>query len=73
MRDVLGQLNYAEYHSTAEARAEGLATAKAAYDGMQLLELYVPVILGIIIIVLTIAFAYNLRRLRAQTNNQRTS
>ena len=64
LRDVIGQLLYLEYNSTAEAKAQGLADAKAAYDGMQLLELYVPMILGIIIIILTIALAYNVRRLK---------
>ena len=72
MRDVLGQLNYAEYHSTDEAKAEGLATAKVAYDGMQLLELYVTMILGIIIIVLTIALVYNLRRLKTKCHQNQS-
>jgi hypothetical protein len=72
MRDVLGQLNYAEYHSTDEAKAEGLATAKAAYDGIQLLELYVPVILGIIIVVLTIALVYNLRRFKTKSRQNQS-
>ena len=53
-----------EYNSTAEAKAQGLSDVKAAYDGMQLLELYVPMILGVITIVLTIALAYNVRRLK---------
>lgn len=61
-RDAIGQLLYLEYHSTAEAKAKGLADAKAAYDGMQLLELYIPTILGVIVIVLTIALAFNVRR-----------
>ena len=64
LEDVLGQLNYAEYHSTAEAKAQGLATARTAYDGMQLLEVYIPTILGVIIVVLVIALAYNVRRLK---------
>ena len=72
MRDVIGQLNYAYYHSTDEAKTEGLATAKAAYDGMQLLELYVPTILGIVIIVLTIALAYNLRRLKTKRHQNQS-
>ena len=62
LRDEIGQLNYAYYHSTEKAKAEGLATAKAAYDGMQLLELYVPMILGIVTIILTIALICNVRR-----------
>lgn len=62
--DAMMQLLYLEYKSTAEAKAQGLADVKAAYDSVQLLELYVPLILGVIIIVLTIALAYNVRRVK---------
>lgn len=55
---------YLEYNSTAEAKAQGLSDVKAVYDGMQLLELYVPMILGVITTVLTMALAYNVWRLK---------
>ena len=53
-----------EFNSTAESKAQELANAKAAYDGVQLLELYVPTILGVIAIILTIALLFNVRRLK---------
>jgi len=54
------------WNSTAEDKAEKLADAKAAHDGIQLLELYIPTILGVTIIVLTITLAYNVRRLKTK-------
>lgn len=55
---------YLTYRSTAEAKAEGIATAKTAYDALQLLELYIPTILGVIVIILVIVFIFNVRRLK---------
>lgn len=52
------------YKSTAEAKADGLATAKSSYEGLQLLEYYIPTILGLVATILTIGLALNLRRLR---------
>lgn len=52
------------YGSTNEAKAQGIADAKAAYDGMQLLELYLPMILGVVAIILVIGLAFNVRRLK---------
>ena len=57
-------LVYLTYESTDEAKADGLKTAKASYEGLQLLELYLPTILGVITIVLIIVLAFNVRRLR---------
>lgn len=57
------RLIYLTYNSTAETKSQGISTAKAAYEGMQLLEFYLPSILGIIVIILTIGLALNLRRL----------
>jgi hypothetical protein len=54
------------WNSTAEDKAEKLADAKAAHDGIQLLELYIPTILGVTIIVLTITLTYNVRRLKTK-------
>jgi hypothetical protein len=52
------------YRNTAEAKAEGIELAKTTYDGIQLLELYIPTILGVVVIVLMIGFVFNVRRLR---------
>ena len=57
-------LVYLEFSSTAEDKAQKLADAKTVHGNIQLLELYIPTILGVIIIVLTIALAYNVRRLK---------
>jgi len=56
------ELGYLTYKSTADSKAEKLADAKAVYDSIQLLELYIPTILGVIAIVLAIALAFNVRR-----------
>jgi len=61
-------LNVLTWNSTAEDKAEKLADAKAAHDSMQLLELYIPMILGVTIIVLTITLAYNVRRLKTKSH-----
>lgn len=55
---------YVTYKSTPEAKADGLETAKTARDGLQLLELYIPSMLGVIAIVLTVGLAFNVRRLK---------
>jgi len=52
------------YKSTAESKAEKLEYAKALHDSMQLLELYIPTIIGVIATGLTIALAFNVRRLK---------
>jgi len=52
------------YKSTAEAKADGIAEAKTMYGGMQLLELYIPAILGVVVIVLIVGLAFNVRRLK---------
>jgi hypothetical protein len=57
-------LVYFTYESTAEAKADGIATAKEAHDGLQLLELYIPIFLGVVAIMLTTALAFNVRRLK---------
>ena len=55
---------YLTYESTDEAKAQGIADAKAAYDGVQLLELYLPTILGVVVIILVTGLAFNIRRLK---------
>jgi len=55
---------YLTYESTDEAKAQGIADAKAAYEGIQLLELYLPTILGVIATILIIGLAFNIRRLK---------
>lgn len=57
-------LVYLTYRSTDEAKTEGIAIAKTAHDGLQLLELYIPTILGVIVIILVIVFIFNVRRLK---------
>ena len=52
------------WNSTPESKEEGLAYAKTAHDSMQLLELYIPTILGVVAILLAITLAYNVRRLK---------
>lgn len=52
------------YKSTAEAKAQGIADAKATHDDLQLAELYIPSILGVIAIVLIVGLAFNVRRLK---------
>lgn len=61
---LMATLVYLTYRDTTEAKAQGLATAKMAYEGIQLLELYVPMIFGVIAILLTVVLAFNVRRLR---------
>lgn len=53
-----------KYSSSPEAKAQGIADAKTMHSDMQLLELYLPTILGVIAIVLTLGLAFNVRRLR---------
>jgi len=57
-------LVYFKYESTDEAKTDGLATAKMGYEGLQLLELYIPTILCVVAIILTVGLAFNIRRLR---------
>jgi len=58
------KLLYLKYNSTAEAKTQRLTDAKTVYNGMQLFELYIPSILGVISVILTIALAFNVRRLK---------
>jgi len=60
------------YESTAEAKADGLATAKTAYEGLQLLELYIPSLLGLIAIILIVGLAFNVRRLKRKLTSLKT-
>lgn len=55
---------YLTYRSSTEAKNEGLALARTAHDGLQLMELYIPTIFGVAVIILVIAFILNLRRLK---------
>ncbi len=55
---------YVTYRSTDEAKTEGIATAKTAHDALQLLELYIPAILGVVALVIVIVFIFNLRRVK---------
>jgi hypothetical protein len=52
-----------EYESTAKAKAEGIAFAQTSFDGIQLLELYLPTIFGVATIIMVIGLAFNKRRL----------
>jgi len=56
-------LVYIEYESTAEAKTQGLADAKTAHEALQLAELYLPSLLGVIAIILIVSLAFNVRRL----------
>lgn len=60
-------LVYIAYQSTTEAKDDGLETAKTAHDALQLLELYLPSILGVIAIVLIVGLAFNIRRLKRKS------
>jgi len=62
--DTGSLLVYLEFASTTEDKAQKLADAKAVHDSIRLLELYIPTILGVIAIGLTIALAYNVRNLK---------
>ena len=55
---------YLKYASTAESKIDGLETSKTSYEGLQLLELYLPTIFGVVAIILVIGLAFNMRRLR---------
>ena len=52
------------YKDTDETKAEGLENAKAAQEGIQLLEVQIPTIFGVVAIILAIVFALNIRRLK---------
>ena len=66
------KLIYLEYNSTAEAKTQRLTDAKTVYNGMQFLELYIPATFGVIAVILTIALAFNVRRLK-RSNEMSTS
>jgi len=52
------------YKNTPEAKDEGIELAKTSHDGIQLLELYLPTILGVVAIILVVGLAFNIRRLQ---------
>lgn len=52
------------YQSTPEAKDDGIADAKTMYDSMQLLDLYIPTIFGVVAIILIVGLAFNVRRLK---------
>jgi len=54
---------YLTYKSTAESKTDGLETAKTSFEGLQLLELILPTIFGVVAIILVIGLAFNIRRL----------
>jgi len=58
------------YKSTGEAKVEGIATAKTTHDALQLLELYIPTILGVVAIILIAGLGFNIRRLRKEMASQ---
>jgi hypothetical protein len=60
------------YWSTAEAKAEGIELAKTSYDGIQLLEFYLPMIFGVVAIILVIGLALNIRRLERKKTETKT-
>lgn len=55
---------YLTYASTTESKTDGLETAKTSFEGLQLLELFLPTILGVVAVILVIGLAFNIRRLR---------
>jgi hypothetical protein len=57
-------LVYLTYKSTAEDKFKGITEAKNLYDGIQLLELYIPMIMGILIIILAVCLAFNVLRMK---------
>ncbi len=57
-------LSHIIYKSTSDSKAEKLAEAKALHDSIQLLEFYIPTILGVIAILLAIALILNVRRFK---------
>jgi len=57
-------LVYLTYKSTAEDKLKGITEAKNLYDGVQLLELYIPMITEILIITLAICLAFNVLRIK---------
>jgi len=63
---------YLTYGSTAEAKAEGIELAKTSYDGIQLLEFYLPMIFGVAVIILVIGLALNIRRLERKMTETKT-
>jgi len=63
-----GVLGHLTYKSTAESKAEKLLEAKALYDSIQLLELWIPTILGVIAIVLAITLALDVRNFKRKSN-----
>lgn len=65
---ILTKLIYLTYTSTAEAKAQGIADAKATHDDLQQLESYVQITaicpLGVIVIVLIVGLVFNVKRLK---------
>ena len=54
------------YKSPVEAKTEGIALAKTTYEGLQLLELYIPTIFGLVATILIVGLALNVRRLKGK-------
>jgi hypothetical protein len=63
---------YLTYESASEAKAEGIDFAKTSHDGIQLLEFYLPTIFGVVIIILVIGLAFNIRRLERKIAEAKT-
>jgi len=61
---------YLTYESTTEAKTDGLETAKTSYNGIQLLELYIPTVLGLVAITLVVGLVFNVRRLGRKMASQ---
>ena len=61
---ILTPLVNLTYTSTAEAKVQGIADAKEIHKDLQLLESYIPSILGVVPIVLIVGLVLNVRRLK---------
>lgn len=65
---ILTKLIYLTYTSTAEAKTQAIADAKATHNDLQQLESYIQITaicpLGVIVIVLIVGLALNIRRLK---------
>jgi hypothetical protein len=59
------------YNSTADSITKGTANAKSSYEGMRLLELYIPIIPMVAVVILVLGLALNLRRLRKRSFAQK--
>lgn len=64
-------LIYLTYRSTVEDRSKGIMGAKDVHEGIQLLELYIPMILGVCAFILTICLVFNVLRIKKKRILQR--